>query len=159
LLRERDRAAPTANTANVRDLKARKQCAPKLQSVNEFRRADGPRYTARRVQTRMAKSHRQRRSRVVSVEKSLPRVNPDIVWTPVAEGAVLFSTTSELYYGANQVAAYVWEQLQSSNETFEELCAAIHQRFPDAPPDELCADVRELLDDFARHGLVGDVAA
>jgi len=96
----------------------------------------------------------------VSVEKSLPRVNPDIVWTHVAEGAVLFSTTSELYYGANQVAAYVWEQLQSSNGTFEDLCAAVEKRFPDAPAAELQRDVRELLSDFARHGLlVGDIAA
>ena len=96
----------------------------------------------------------------MSVEKCLPRVNPDIVWTHVAEGAVLFSTTSELYYGANQVAAYVWEQLQLSNETFEHLCAAVQQRFPDAPADELRGDVRELLGDFARHGLLaGDIAA
>lgn len=96
----------------------------------------------------------------MSIEKSLPRVNPDIVWAQVAEGAVLFSTTSEPYYGANQVAAYVWEELQSSNGTFEDLCAAVQRRFPDAPADELRGDVRELLGDFARHGLlVGDIAA
>lgn len=96
----------------------------------------------------------------MSVERSLPRVNPDIVWTQVAEGAVLFSTTSELYYGANQVAAYVWEQLQSSSSSFEELCAMVHLRFADADADQIRGDVRELLDDFLRHGLlVADAAA
>ena len=96
----------------------------------------------------------------MSVEKLLPRVNPYIVWTQVAEGAVLFSTTSELYYGANQVAACVWEQLQSANNSFDELCATVHQRFPEANADEIRRDLRELLDDFLRHGLlVADAAA
>ena len=95
----------------------------------------------------------------MSVEKSLPRVNPDIVWTQVAEGAVLFSTTSELYYGANLVAAYVWEQLQVSHESVEALCKAVAERFPDADADQIRGDVRELIDDFARHGLVLVAAA
>jgi hypothetical protein len=90
----------------------------------------------------------------VSVEKSLPRIKPDVVWTQVAEGAVLFSTSQELYYGANHVAAYVWEQLQLSTASFNDLCAAVRERFPDAPADAVPTDVRELLEDFARHGLV-----
>lgn len=96
----------------------------------------------------------------MSGQRSLPRINPNIVWTPVAEGAVLFSTTSELYYGANQVAAYVWEQLQVSHESLEGLCKAVAERFPDADANQVRADVRELIDDFARHGLVlSDAAA
>ena len=96
----------------------------------------------------------------MSGEMSLPRINPNIVWTRVAEGAVLFSTASELYYGANQVAAYVWEQLQVSHESFDGLCQAVAERFPDADVNLVRADVRELIEDFARHGLVHiDVAA
>jgi hypothetical protein len=95
----------------------------------------------------------------VSVEKSLPRIKPDVVWTQLAEGAVLFSTSQELYYGVNDVATFVWEQLQSQKDSFDELCAAVRERFPDAPAEDVPADVRELLEDFARHGLVGVDAA
>lgn len=91
--------------------------------------------------------------------RSLPRVSPDVVWTSVADGAVLFCVSRELYYGANQVAAFVWQQLESSNLTFESLCQAVGERFPDAGAAEIQQDVRELLDDFARNGLVIAAAA
>ena len=91
----------------------------------------------------------------MSVENpSLPRISPDVVWTSVADGAVLFCVSRELYYGANQVAAFVWQQLESSNLTFEALCQAVRERFPDAGAAEVRQDVLELLDDFERNGLV-----
>ncbi len=96
----------------------------------------------------------------MSVEnRSLPRVSPDVVWTSVADGAVLFCVSRELYYGANQVAAFVWQQLESSDLTFEALCEAVKQRFPDADASEVRRDVRELLEDFERNGLVVAAAA
>lgn len=96
----------------------------------------------------------------MSVEnRSLPRVSPDVVWTSVADGAVLFCVSRELYYGANQVAAFVWQQLESSDLTFEALCEAVKQRFPDADALEVRRDVRELLEDFERNGLVVAAAA
>src|SRR5690242_10288973 len=132
----------------------------KYQIGNDLRRNDSSAHAARRVQTGPARFIRQRWSRVVSGLKSLPRINPNVVWTPVAEGAVLFSTTSELYYGANQVAAFVWEQLQRSHASFDELCLAVAERFPGADVGQVRADVHELIEDFARHGLVlDDVAA
>ena len=96
---------------------------------------------------------------MVIEHRLLPRVNPEVIWTSVAEGAVLFCVTRELYYGANQVAALVWQQLESTNQTFDSLCAVIQNRFPDAGVEQVCADVRELLDDFERHGLVLPAAA
>ena len=91
----------------------------------------------------------------MSVEqRSLPRVNPDVVWTAVTDGAVLFSASRELYYGANQVAAFVWGQLEARNITLDELCTAVAEQFSDAAPDEILIDVRELLEEFARYGLV-----
>ena len=86
--------------------------------------------------------------------RSLPRTSPDVVWTTVADGAVLYSTSRELYYGVNPVAAYVWEQLPPRTECFEQLCAAVQARFPDASSEQIRADVEELLDDFERFGLV-----
>ena len=91
--------------------------------------------------------------------RSLPRVSPDVVWTSVADGAVLFCVSRELYYGANQVAAFVWQQLESSNLTFEALCDAVRQRFPGADAAEVRQDVGELLADFERNGLVVASAA
>lgn len=90
--------------------------------------------------------------------RPLPRTSPDVVWTTVADGAVLYSTSRELYYGVNSVAAYVWEQLPPRTESFEALCAAVQARFPEATADQIRADVHELLDDFARFGLVEAVA-
>ena len=96
----------------------------------------------------------------MSVEnRSLPRISPDVVWTAVADGAVLFCVTRELYYGANEVAAFVWQQLEISNTTFEALCAAVRERFPDAAAAEVRQDVHELLEDFERNGLVVPAAA
>lgn len=96
----------------------------------------------------------------VSVEeRSLPRISPEVVWTSVADGAVIFCVSRELYYGVNQVAAFVWQQLESSNLSFEALCDAVRERFPDADVAEVRRDVRELLDDFERNGLVVASAA
>lgn len=91
--------------------------------------------------------------------RTLPRISPDVVWTSVADGAVLFCVSRELYYGANQVAAFVWQQLESSTLSFELLCDAVRERFPDADASEVREDIRELLDDFERNGLVVPSAA
>src|SRR5256885_15706730 len=85
---------------------------------------------------------------LVSVKhRSLPRVNPDVVWTPVTDGAVLFSVTQELYYGANAVAAFVWQELPT-HASFDALCEVVTQRFRDAPLDQIREDVAELLEEF-----------
>jgi hypothetical protein len=86
--------------------------------------------------------------------RTLPLANPNVVWTTLSEGAVLFSNDTELYYGLNGVGAVVWELLPPRSTTLEELCAAIHGRFPDASPEEIRTDVLELLGEFERFGLV-----
>jgi hypothetical protein len=91
--------------------------------------------------------------------RSLPRVSPDVVWTSVSDGAVLFCVSRELYYGANQVAAFVWQQLSGSTSSFEELCDQVIRQFPEADAEEVRADVLELLDEFERQGLVIGAAA
>jgi Coenzyme PQQ synthesis protein D (PqqD) len=115
--------------------------------------------TARGLQTPASLPPSTLESQVSQGIRSLPRTSPDVVWTSVSDGAVLFSVSRELYYGANQVAAFVWQQLESENATLDDLCDAVRQRFPDAPAEEIQNDVRELLDDFERHGLVVASAA
>lgn len=89
----------------------------------------------------------------------LPRIKPDIVWTTVSDGVVLFSTERELYYGANRVAALVWEQLVEATRTFDEVCSAVAEKYPDADAGQIRDDVNELLADFEEHGLIQRDAA
>jgi hypothetical protein len=77
-----------------------------------------------------------------------------VIWTSVGEGAVLFAADRELYYGANEVAAFVWEQLDPADISFADLCEAVHARFPGGDLEQIRSDVIELLEDLERHGLV-----
>jgi hypothetical protein len=84
----------------------------------------------------------------------LPTARPTVVWTTLPDGAVLFSTETEVYYSVNSVGALVWQLLPSESMTLEELCDVVHDHFPDATPAQIRTDVVELLADFARCGLV-----
>lgn len=90
---------------------------------------------------------------------SLPRIKHDIVWTTVTDGVVLFSTERELYYGANRVAALVWDSLVEGSGSFEDVCMTVAERYPDAELAQIREDVQELLADFEKHGLVQRGAA
>jgi hypothetical protein len=70
------------------------------------------------------------------------------------DGAVLLSTSDEVYYGLNAVGAQVWERLPPVLVTFDELCASLAQLYPDVAVGTIQADLRELLDDLDAHGLV-----
>jgi hypothetical protein len=85
---------------------------------------------------------------------ALPAAHPAVVWTPLPDGAVLFSTETELYFGVNSVGALVWELLPPATQTLNDLCAAVHERFPDATLEQIRGDVIELLDTLAQYGLV-----
>ena len=70
------------------------------------------------------------------------------------DGAVLFSPASEVYFGLNHVGAAVWGLLPPVSGTLEELCAALGERYPDAPPATIAADVARLLGELGEAGLV-----
>jgi coenzyme PQQ synthesis protein D (PqqD) len=118
-----------------------------------------PALAARGLRTRVLKLALTLESRVPFEHRSLPRVSPDVVWTSVSDGAVLFCVSRELYYGANQVAAFVWQQLAGASSSFEELCDTVIRQFPEADAEEVRTDVFELLDEFERQGLVIAAAA
>jgi len=84
----------------------------------------------------------------------LPTPNCDVVYKRVMDGAVLLSTTDEVYYGLNAVGALVWEQLPPTLTRLDEVCARLARRYPDVAADTIRADVVELLDDLLAHGLV-----
>lgn len=85
---------------------------------------------------------------------SLPSVRASVPWTKLPDGAVLFSPDTEVYYAMNGVAAMAWEVLSENTHTFEELCASLNERFPDAAREQIRADIAELLDDLIQSGLV-----
>lgn len=85
---------------------------------------------------------------------TLPTPNPAVVFRALPDGGVLFLTTDEVYFGINPVGAFIWEQLPPVCATLEALCDAVCARFPDAPADQVRADVEELLATFAEAGLV-----
>jgi len=84
----------------------------------------------------------------------LPVANPKVIYKALSEGAVLLSTTDEVYFGLNEVGARVWEHLPPVLNTLDELCAAIGATYPEVDQDTIRADVSELLAELAAHGLV-----
>jgi len=76
------------------------------------------------------------------------------MYRAVNDGAVLLSMRDEVYYGLNEVGSFIWEQLPPICKTIEELCSAVAKRYPDASLETICTDVRELIEDLLRHGLV-----
>jgi len=86
--------------------------------------------------------------------EALPVGNPTVVFRPIAEGAVLLSTTDEVYYGLNSVGARVWALLSPVCRTLDELCGQLASEYPDVPPELVRADVVALLASLRAHGLV-----
>ena len=84
----------------------------------------------------------------------VPAVNPAVIYRSLTEGAVLFSTENEVYFGLNSVGARVWELMANGQRDFDGLCHAVAAEYPDAPRDELRRDIQELLDDLAANRLI-----
>lgn len=84
----------------------------------------------------------------------LPLPNPQVIYRPLSEGAVLFATADEVYFGLNTVGARVWESLPPAHDTLEALCTALEREYPDVAPEVLRSDVLELLSELAAQKLV-----
>ena len=84
----------------------------------------------------------------------LPIPNPQVIHRSLPDGAVLFSTIDEVYFGLNAVASRVWELLPPVSTTLGELCQAVHREYPDVSSAVIRADVVELLDHLRANALV-----
>lgn len=73
----------------------------------------------------------------------------------MAEGGVLFSSESEVYFGVNPVGAIIWELLPTCS-TVEHLVSTLGQRFSDVGIDRIERDVATFLADLRANGLVID---
>jgi hypothetical protein len=93
-------------------------------------------------------------SRVFVNSLALPSANPDVIFKPVAEGAVLFSVKDEVYYGLNAVGMRIWQLLPPVHSSVDELCGALRTDYPQVDPAVLRVDVVELLDELTALGLL-----
>lgn len=86
-------------------------------------------------------------------QRKLPLPDPRVIYRALPDGAVLLSTTDEVYFGLNRVGAQVWELLPS-RRTMDALCEELEQRYADVDPRTIRADVAELLATLQSFGLV-----
>jgi hypothetical protein len=84
----------------------------------------------------------------------LPSASPSAIFKPLAEGGVLFSTETEVYFGVNVIGARIWDLLPPATSTFSELCAVLASEYSDVSPMQIQKDVRKFLDDLVENGLV-----
>lgn len=84
----------------------------------------------------------------------LPHRASSIVLKEVHEGAILFSTETEVYYSLNQIGLRVWRLLPPECSQVDEVVEKIHVHFPDVSAETIAADVRSLVDELRANGLV-----
>jgi len=82
------------------------------------------------------------------------RPNPDVVFCEVEDGAVLLSASDEVYFGLNEVGAKVWTLLPPASSGVDEICDRLCDQYPEVDPTTVRQDVRELLDELSKHGLL-----
>ena len=91
---------------------------------------------------------------MVSQDGLLPKPSETAIFRALPEGGVLFSTSSEVYFGVNQVGARIWELLPPVTRTFEELCAALLTEYSDVGREVIEGDARRFLEQLLSNGLV-----
>jgi hypothetical protein len=74
-----------------------------------------------------------------------PAPGRDVVFSTMPDGAVLYSTQSEKYFGLNKTGAYIWTHLYPQCETVTGICDALSAEFPNADPQQVRSDVERLL--------------
>ena len=89
---------------------------------------------------------------------ALPVPSSSAIFKQLAEGGVLFSTETEVYFGVNVIGARIWELLPPKTKTFDELCAVLASQYSDVSLAQIQKDVRKFLDDLIENGLVVDAS-
>ena len=87
----------------------------------------------------------------------LPKPSPTVVFKELDEGAVLFCSRTEVYFGLNEVGSFIWNLLPEISR-FDELDGVMADRFPDAEAETRMADAREFLEMLGEYELVAPAA-
>lgn len=85
---------------------------------------------------------------------TLPCGRSSVVLKEVPEGAILFSTDTEVYFSLNPVGLRVWRLLHNDHRTMDEVVTALQKAYPEVSREVLARDVQGLLDDLSGNGLV-----
>lgn len=88
----------------------------------------------------------------------LPTPHPAVIFQRIDDGAVLFSPTTEVYFGLNEVGAKVWQLLPPTSTSVHEICEELWRDYPDVERTVIQQDVEELLAQLLREGLVAPTA-
>jgi hypothetical protein len=89
----------------------------------------------------------------MDMHTQLPIPVPEVIHQVLADGAVLFLPSEEIYFGLNEVGELVWSLLPPACSTLEELCARVSARYPEVERATVTQDVRELLDELVAQRL------
>jgi hypothetical protein len=76
-------------------------------------------------------------------------------WRVVDGEAVIINLVNTHYYSLNRTGTFIWSLLVERAATMDELVSAVAARYG-RPADEVAPDVRAVLDDLAREGLVSE---
>lgn len=67
------------------------------------------------------------------------------------DGAVLFSTETEVYYSLNALGAFIWSLLPLS---IDGICAAVEQQHPGVARARIHSDIVDLLKELDASSLI-----
>jgi len=87
----------------------------------------------------------------------LPSPSSTVIVKELNDGAVLYCSRTEVYFGVNEVGLAIWHALPSDSEstsTLDSLITTLGERFPEASSETILGDAREFLDALVRNGLV-----
>jgi hypothetical protein len=84
----------------------------------------------------------------------LPRPRSTVIFRDLPEGAILFCTTSEVYFSLNPVGVLIWQLLPPVCTSQEEIVAKLSAAYPEVSSQQIVDDVRTLIDQLAADGLV-----
>lgn len=85
--------------------------------------------------------------------------SPSVICKDMGDGAVLFCSRSEVYFGLNDVGVLVWNRLSEYPRTVADLVELLHGHFPEQERPELEADVREFTAALEKNELVLPLAS
>ena len=81
-----------------------------------------------------------------------PKVRPDLSWTDLDDGGIVFDSSRDKIHSLNASAAYVWtlaDGSRSVNQIARELSQLCQEPF-----EKVIEEVHQVLDSFAREGLL-----
>ncbi len=84
------------------------------------------------------------------------RISDQAIANGVADETVILHLGNGTYYGLDPIGARLWAAI-ASGEVPETICAGVLETY-DVAPEQLAADLRELLADLADNGLIEPAA-